>query len=147
MLKRYPVLLILAMTSLFAAGCGQQQAAAPPFDRYQAQQVVDALNAAGATVQNPVQNMTVGRNAPSTFNNRIIFEVPRIAPDGGQVLTFRTSADMQAWQDYITGLRNDPDTRRSVIYVYTKDNVMIQLNANLTNAEATAYNDALQAMN
>ncbi|MCC6616994.1 MAG: hypothetical protein IT320_26215 [Anaerolineae bacterium] len=147
MLKRYPVLLILAMTSLLAAGCGAQEGATPPFDRYQAQQVVDALNAAGATVQNPVQNMTVGRNAPSTFNNRIIFEVPRIAPDGGQILTFRSAGDLQAWQDYITGLRNDPNTRRSVIYVYVKDNVLLQLNANLTNAEATQYGDALQAMN
>jgi len=146
MFKRYLVLLIMAMTSLFAAGCAQQ-AAAPSFDHYQAQQVVDALNAAGATVQNPVQNMTVGRNAPATFNNRIIFEIPRIAPDGGQILTFRTAGDMQAWEDYITSLRNDPDTRRSVIYVYTKDNVMLQLNANLTNEEATQYSAALQAMN
>ena len=146
MFKRYLVLLIMAMTSLFAAGCAQQ-AAAPSFDHYQAQQVVDALNAAGATVQNPVQNMTVGRNAPATFNNRIIFEIPRIAPDGGQILTFRTAGDMQAWEDYITSLRNDPDTRRPVIYVYTKDNVMLQLNANLTNEEATQYSAALQAMN
>ncbi|MBE0689604.1 MAG: hypothetical protein IH587_05720 [Anaerolineae bacterium] len=145
MITRYLVLLVLAMTSL-AAGCAPETAA-PAFDRYQGQQVIDALNAAGAAVQNPVQNMTAGRNAPTTFNNRIIFEIPRMAPDGGQILTFRTRADLQAWEDYITSLRNDPDTRRSVIYVYVKDNVMLQLNANLTNAEATLYSDALQTMN
>ncbi|MCA9902806.1 MAG: hypothetical protein KC547_03025 [Anaerolineae bacterium] len=145
MLKRYLVLLLLTMIG-FVAACTQEPPP-PPFERYEAQQVIDALNAAGATVQAPVQDLVVGRNAPSTFNNRIVFEIPRIAPDGGQILTFRTQADLQAWQDYITGLRNDPNTRRSVTYVFVKDNVMLQLNANLTNAEATQYQSALEAMN
>jgi hypothetical protein len=144
MLKRYLALWAIA---IFALAACAPQATPAPFDRFNSQQVIDALNAAGATIQNPVQDMIVGRDAPVTFAERVVFEVPSIAPEGGQVLIFRTAQDLQAWTDYITSLQANADTRRSVIYVYTNQNALLQLNANLTNAEATRYRDAFLALN
>jgi hypothetical protein len=143
--QRYLALLLLATFGLLTA-CAPE-AAPPPFARYDAQTVIQALNDAGATIQNPIQDMTVGRDAPATFSDRILFEVPRIAPEGGQLIIFRDQADLQAWNDYIDRLRNDPATRRSVIYVYIKDNALLQLSANLTNEESTRYRQAFEAMN
>jgi hypothetical protein len=143
--QRYLALVLLAMLGLVTA-CGQA-APPPPFARYDAQSVIRALNDAGATIQNPIQDTTVGRDAPSTFSDRILFEVPRIAPEGGQILIFRTQGDLQAWVDYIDRLRGDQNTRRSVVYVYVKDNVMLQLSADLTNEEATLYRSAFEALN
>jgi hypothetical protein len=91
--------------------------------------------------------MNVGaRGAPSEFSDRYLFEVPRIAPLGGQVIVFASAQQLQAWQDYIERLRNDSTTRRDVVYVYVKDNVMVQLSASLTTAEANAYRDAVVAL-
>jgi hypothetical protein len=51
------------------------------------------------------------------------------------------------WQDYVAQLRADSTTRRDVVYVYVKNNVMLQVNANLTTEEANAFRDALEGMN
>jgi hypothetical protein len=142
--KRYLALWLMAILMLVACA---PQATPAPFDRFTSTQVIDALNAAGATIQNPVQDMIVGRDAPVTFSERVVFQIPSVAPEGGQVLIFRTAQDLQAWTDYITSLQASADTRRTVIYTYTNQNAMLQLNANLTNAEATRYRDAFLALN
>lgn len=151
MIKQYrvrSVTAILVCLALYLSGCsgvalpGQTPTETPrPFDRFTAQEVVDALIAAGLPLQNVQSDISVGRGAPLTFNERLIFEIPRIAPNGGQVVTFTNAEDMQAWQDWIVGLRSNPDTRRDVIYVYTNQNAIIQLNAGLTNQEANVYRD------
>jgi hypothetical protein len=114
-MRRYLAVLFIAISAL-VSGCANEPPP-PPFDTLTAQEVVDALDAAGATVQNPVADMVVGRDAPSTFSERIVFQIPSIAPEGGQIVIFRTPADLQAWQAYIETLRADPDSRRSVVYV------------------------------
>lgn len=139
-MKRYLAILLIAISAFLAACAGEPPP--PPFDQLTAQEVVDALNAASATVQNPVADMVVGRDAPNTFSERIVFQIPSIAPDGGQIIIFRTSADLQAWQSYIDTLRADPDERRSVIYVYVNQNALLQLNANLLPDEASRYSTA-----
>jgi hypothetical protein len=144
-MKQYLALIILAMSVLLAA-CAPSTPTPPPFNRYTGQNVIDALNAAGAQVQSPVQDRVVGRGAPNTFIDRYLFAHPRIAPDGGQIVIFDTPEALKTWEDFIASLRNDPDTRRDVIYVYIKDNVLLQLSANLTPAEASAYENALMAM-
>src|SRR5262245_18689150 len=132
MMKRYLFLLLLTMTVL-ASGCeslgiGQQQPTAVPFNLYRAQDVIDAFSTAGLQVQNVQRDMAVGRGAPNTFNERFVFEVPRIAPAGGQILVFQTQEDLTAWQDYIAQLRADSETRRDVVYVFVKNNVLLQVN-------------------
>lgn len=151
MVKRYLFILLLTMTALFTGcasiGIGEPTSTPIPFNRYTAQDVISAMSAAGVQAQNVQRDLVVGRGAPSTFIDRYIFEIPRIAPAGGQILIFETPAGLSEWQDYISRLRSDNSTRRDVVYVYVKDNVMLQVNANLTTQEASAYRDALMGMN
>lgn len=139
----------LLLIGLLATGCsgggllGGPTPTVLPFNRLAAQPVLDAFNRAGLGVQNVRRDMLIGRDAPATFSDRYIFEIASIAPNGGQVLVFNTPADLAAWEDYITGLRADPTTRRAVIYVYTHANVLIQVNAALTNQQADAFRTAL----
>jgi hypothetical protein len=150
MAKRYLFLLLLTMTTLVAAceslGIGQQQPTAVPFARFTAQDVVAAFSTAGLEVQGVQRDMAVGRGAPNTFSERYVFEVPRIAPAGGQILVFQSQSDLDAWQQYFAQLRADSATRRDVVYVFVKENVILQVNANLTTQEASAFEDALAGM-
>lgn len=152
MRQQYLPLVLFAILACFGAvGCSilnpPPEATAIPFARHNAEAVFNAFARAGLQMQNPVKEMNVGaRGAPSEFSDRYLFELPRIAPLGGQIIVFATPQQLQAWQDYIERLRNDSSTRRDVVYVYVKDNVMVQLSASLTTAEANAYRDALMAM-
>jgi len=87
--------------------------------------------------------MQVGRDAPTTYNDRYIFEIPSIAPQGGQILIFSSDANMQAWRDYIELLRQDRVTRRDVVYVYENANVMVQVNSNLPVDDANVFRDTV----
>lgn len=149
---RYLVLLVLATLALgVVAGCaslgiGQPTATPTPFNRYTAESVTRAFSTAGLPVQNVERDLVVGRGAPSEFSDRYIFEITRIAPLGGQFIIFQTAEELQAWLNYIETLRADSSTRRDVVYVYTNSNVLLQLNANLTQTEAMAFQQALQSM-
>lgn len=150
MVKRYLFLLLLTMTAL-AAGCaslgiGQPTETPVPFNRHTAQDVFSVLSSAGLEAQNLRRDLVVGRGAPSTFSDRYIFEISRIAPSGGQVLIFETPDGLTEWQEYIATLRANNATRRDVVYVFVRGNVMLQVNANLTTQEANAYRDALMGM-
>ena len=150
MAKRYLFLLLLTMTVLATAceslGVGQPPATAIPFARFNAQDVISAFSTAGLQVQGVQRDMAVGRGAPNTFSERYVFEIPRIAPAGGQILVFQQQSDLTAWQSYIAQLRADSATRRNVVYVYVKENVMLQVNADLTSQEANAFENALDGM-
>jgi hypothetical protein len=143
-MKRYLAAALIAIAMMIAA-CASEPPP-PPFNTLSAQRVVDALNAAGAVVQNPVSDMVVGRNAPNTFAERIVFQIPSIAPEGGQIVIFRTPADLEAWQRYIETQRADPTLRRSLIYVYVNRNALLQLNAGLLPNEAALYSDAFNGI-
>jgi hypothetical protein len=141
------ILFLIALITACASLPGQSPTATPrPFAAFRAEDVITRLNEAGLDIANVRSDTAVGRGAPATFNTRVIFEIPRIAPGGGQVMTFRTPEDLQTWQDYVIGLRSNPETRRDVVYVYVNQNAMLQLNANLTNAEAQAYRDIFLAL-
>lgn len=149
--QQYLALVLFAILTVTAGcsslGLGQPTATPIPFDRYSAQDVFNAFARAGLQIQNPEKATTVlGRGAPTEFRDRYLFEVPRIAPAGGQVIEFANQTELQAWQDYIQQLSSNSATRRDVIYVYVKGNIMLQLNANLTAQEANAYRDALEGM-
>lgn len=150
--RQYLFPLLLAILSL-TVGCesiasiGQPPPPTPlPFNLFTAQQVLAALTSAGLSVQNPQREMLVGRGAPGGFSDRQVFEIDRLAPFGGQVLIFETPEALAEWQTYINGLRANSSTSRDVSYVYVFHNAMLQVNANLTLAEAHAYRDALMAM-
>ena len=68
MMKRYPVILVLATWLLAAcsAFAGQPTPTPVPFFRHTAEEVLAALNSAGLSVQNPQRDIIVGRDAPLT---------------------------------------------------------------------------------
>ena len=153
MKQRYLVLLVLAMLAL--GGCGGSggsifggpaEPTALPFQRHTGQDVLNALGAAGLSVDRPTRDMVVGRDAPTTFSDRYTFEITSVAPNGGQVLVFDNPASMQEWVDFIERLRSDSNTRRDVIYTYVHNNVILQINTNLLPDEANRYKAALEGM-
>lgn len=149
MLKRlFPLLAVLSGLLLSACGgLGNAEPTAVPFNKYTAQDVIRAFNAAGLSIINAQRDMVVGRDAPGRMADRYTFEMADLpAGSGGQILIFDSPETMQAWTDFFTTLRNDPATRSSAIYVFTKDNVILQINSTLMPAQATDYSDALMAM-
>lgn len=150
-MKRYLVLLLLTITAITGGACsslglGQAEPTALPFNRYTAQDVINAIGGAGLVIENVRRDMLIGRDAPSTFSDRYIFEIPRIAPSGGQILVFDSPENLAVWENYIDRLRASAETRRDVVYVYVHANVMLQVNANLTPAEADSFRTALLTM-
>ena len=145
-------LFILIATAALLTGCGanlpfiSQPPTAVPFVQFGAQDVFDAFAEAGLSVDNPERQISAGRDDPGEFSDRYFFEIPRIAPAGGQIVVFDDPQDLAAWQAYIDRLRNDSSTRRNVVYVYVKANVMLQLNNALTANEASAYRQAFEGM-
>ncbi|MDX2163087.1 MAG: hypothetical protein SF162_17355 [bacterium] len=136
------MLLVSGCEALQGAVAPQEPTATPrPWAYFRAEGAAEQMIAAGLPLQNLLTDLAVGRGAPLTFNGRVVFEVPRIAPGGGQIVTFSTPEDLQAWEDWIADLRNDPEQRRSVVYVYVNQNALMQLSADLTNQEAAVYRD------
>jgi hypothetical protein len=153
MRQQYPLLLLLATTAALLTGCGSgllpflNPTPTPiPFVQFSAQDVFDALAAAGVTVESVESVAMPGRDDPAGFSERYAFQVPSIAPAGGQVIVFEQPADLAAWQAYIDGLRGNSATRRSVVYVYFNGNVMLQLNNALNLRDAEAFREAFEAM-
>lgn len=150
MFKRY-LLCLLSATLALLTGCGGLPFGSPtptpiPFGLYSAQDVIEVLLAAGLDVINPAPQVTAGRDEPGEFAERYVFEISSIAPAGGQILIFSSPDQLAAWQAYFDRLRNSSATRRTVVYVYTQHNVMVQLNSLLGNAEAIRYRDALATL-
>ncbi|MCC6803142.1 MAG: hypothetical protein IT319_09675 [Anaerolineae bacterium] len=151
MRQQYLALLLLAMlAAVGASACAVLNPPEPttvPFARFGAQDVFSAFARASLEMRNPEKALVVqGRGAPGEFSDRYLFEIPRIAPAGGQIIVFADAGQMQAWQAYIDKLRSDSDTRRDVVFTYFNQNVMLQLNPMLTNQEAAAYRDAFMGL-
>jgi hypothetical protein len=148
MRKRYPLMTVLAMAAilLLAACGGQTEPTAAPFGRWSIENVRDAFARAGLPVQSLIRDMTAGRDAPLSFSDRYTFVIDQIAPDGGQVLFFNSASGLESWTEYIARLRSDSALRRTVVYVFVKDNVLMQLNADLMPADARAFEAALNSL-
>lgn len=151
-IRQYLFPLLLAILS-FSVGCSAIESigqppppTALPFNLFTAQQVLNALTAANVSIIEPTREMLVGRGAPGGFSDRYVFQIGKVAPFGGQVMTFATPEDLAEWESYVNQLKANSSTARDVSYVYVFHNVMLQVNANLTLNEAHAYRDALTAM-
>ncbi|MBE2272042.1 MAG: hypothetical protein IAE80_27655 [Anaerolinea sp.] len=161
MLKRYLLSVTKAtavlLTLILAAGCSSTEGGALPFVSaptatplpfalFSAQDVFDVFSRAELGVQNIAEQNLPAREDPSSFGERFVFEIQAIAPLGGQIVVFDTPDQLAAWQAYIERLRNSSATRRNVVYVYFRNNLMLQLNNTLTTAQATAFRLAFEEM-
>lgn len=147
MLKRYLVLLVLAIFLNACDSINLQPTATPvPFDKFDVQDVFNAFARAGLPIGGLEQSMLVAREGPTELRDRYVFEIPRIAPAGGQVIIFANAQQRAQWESYIETLRGSSNTRRDVIYTYFHENIMLQLNTGLTNDEANGYRDALLSL-
>jgi len=157
MSKRYLLSLLIAtllLLPLVLTGCGGLSLFGPPtptplpFALFTAQDVFAAFTAAGleTTIAPEDEQIVAGRDDPADYDERVVFQIASIAPLGGQVITFENAEQLAAWQAYIESQRNNSATRRSVVYVYFRNNVMVQLNSSLTNAQAEAFRAALEDM-
>ncbi len=147
MLKRYLALLVIA---IFLAACetlNPQPTVTPiPFDLYDVQDVFTAFARTGLPIGGLEQSLLISREGPTSLKDRWVFEIPRIAPAGGQVVVFANQQQRSEWETYIDTLRADADTRRDVVYTFFHKNIMMQLNSGLTNQESSAYRDALLSL-
>lgn len=147
--KRYLATAILAMLALLVGACDVINPPQPtpiPYEQVDAQEVLNAFARAGLPVDNPTQERLAPRGAPSEFRDRWFFEIPSVAPAGGQIVIFASQEQADAWVEYIERLRNDSLTRRDVVYTYFHENAMLQLNTMLSNADAARYRDAFMGI-
>jgi hypothetical protein len=147
-LKHYLLLLVIAMltASCDSLAVGDPTATPAPYDRHTAQNVFTAFARAGLIAGDLEQNTDVQRDAPRGLGDRWVFSIERIAPAGGQIVIFADPAQQREWEGYIDRLRASTNTRRDVVYTFFHVNVMVQLNAGLTNQEATAWREALLSL-
>ncbi len=142
--RQYLAAAILAMCALLLGACDVLNPPPPtsiPYERLSAQAVFNAFARAGLLIDNPTQERGVPRGVPAQFRDRWLFELPSIAPAGGQIVIFATADQALEWQVYIEQLRRNSNTRRDVVYTYFHLNAMLQLNTTLSNAEAARYRD------
>ncbi|MCK6580108.1 MAG: hypothetical protein L6Q98_18615 [Anaerolineae bacterium] len=147
MFKRYLALLLIAIVLAACEAVNPQPTVTPiPFDRFGVQDVFTTFARAGLPIGGLEQDVTISRDGPRVLKDRWVFEIPRVAPAGGQVIIFADSGQRAEWETYIARLRDDAETRRDVIYTYFHQNIMLQLNTGLTNQEAASYRDALLSL-
>lgn len=148
-LQRYLALILLAM---LASACetlnvgGAPTATPVPYARYTVEDAFAVFARNGLVIDDFQQATDVQRDGPRVLQDRWVFSVPRIAPAGGQIVIFGDASQQGEWVAYIDRLRAVADTRRTVIYTYFQANMMLQLNASLTNAEAAAFEAALRTL-
>ena len=111
-----------------------------PFDALSAQDVFNAFARAGLEIQNPEKKMTCqrARRAERLQRPLPVRNSAHRARRGADHRLCHARINCRRGRHYIDKLRGNSDTRRDVVYIYVKDNVMLQLSANLTNAEAKA---------
>lgn len=133
---------LLLCLSLIAAlaGCGGVSATpTPALHRYTPDDVARVLVPLGASnfANTP---RAANDQSPNTATAQRTFVIPSVAPKGGQVLFFDSAADvagMQAWYARFPDLAP---------YVYTRGNVLLQLNSGVAIAEAERYRAALDTL-
>jgi hypothetical protein len=133
-MKRFGLLAVVLLA--FLAGCGGAS-----FQQYKAADAIAAFQQAGLPAEN-VKDAVRGADvvAPNLAIETKEFTIPAIAPKGGQVQVFKERKDLDTlvnWYAQFPALAP---------YVYTRGNVLVQLNAALPKPEAEKYKAALEAM-
>lgn len=107
------------------------------FKKYNADQVVAAIQKAGLPISDVQVQQIGGTQAPATEVESKQFVIASVAPNGGQILIFDSQSGLDAKKAWYAKY---PDLAP---YVYVKGNAMLQLNSGLPKVEAEKYLNAL----
>lgn len=115
----------------------------PVFAKWNVQQAQDAIIAAGLEFSNPtIMTKNDYGPAPMSATEAIHFLVPSICSDcGGRLYSFANSDDLSLMEHYYTELG-----RQSALFfswVFIKDNILIQINGDLSEEQARKYEKVL----
>ena len=121
--------------------------ATPAFSRWKSSQVVDAFKAAGLEVIQPTL-MTVKDYglSPMAADEGIHFIIPSLCVDcGGRIFSFSTPEDLALMQSYYVSLSKKVSAAL-FSWVFVKDNILVQINGDLPEAQANKYQAALNSL-
>jgi hypothetical protein len=140
---------VLALISLIVLGLFLAGYNVNPFNyqRYKAQDVMNAFTAAGLEVARPTSYGSTGgfgaQQPPFTYVDGFNFTVPSSGPTGsGGITSFSSGSELDKAKTYLS----DQTKTGSIPYrIYTKDNILIYLNVS-SEAKAQSYETALNNM-
>ena len=134
-------LIALALVGvLFLAACG---ASAP---KWTAQQAIDSFKAAGLEAESPQPMTRQDLNVvPYVTDDMIHFLIPSLCPDcGGRVFAVKDEADIAPLKTYYESLGKSSAAFYS--HVLVRDNILVQINGELSDETAAQYRAALESM-
>lgn len=116
----------------------------PQFYRWRAAAVVEAIRQAGLETQNArVMKPDEYGPIPALAAQGVYFSVPSACPAcGGIVLAFNTSQDLETTKLFFTQTRADDNSAVSS-WVFERDNVLLQLSGQMSEAQARQYGAVL----
>lgn len=134
--------LVLLTVSLLISACGGTQR----FEKWSVSQATEAIQQAGLEFQNPrpMAKDDYGL-APMNATEAIRFFLPSLcAGCGGRLYSFSTEEDMDLMEKYYVELGEASAAFFS--WVFTYDNLLIQINGDLSEARAREYEQALKSV-
>jgi hypothetical protein len=141
-------LIELVITATYGPpGSAQSSTLTPsPFVVWDAQQVLDAYLAAGLEVSNPRPMIADDYGlVPMLSLDGVRFYIPSICSDcGGRIMSFADAEKLQIVRDYYGQMGRFSAVLFS--WVFVKDNILVQLNGQLPEANAGEYEAALRNM-
>lgn len=118
----------------------------PPFERYHIGVVVAHFQDSELEFANvsaiPADDTSP---LPKTYTAAMHFAIPSLCPDcGGHVFTFASNEDLQIVHDYYAGMGNAWSALDS--HLFTRANILLQINGDLPNEKAEQYRQALYSL-
>ena len=118
----------------------------PSFARWTADQVGQVLTDQGLEFVSPTPMTKDDYGMAPMLGNGLRFLVPSICSDcGGRLIVFDNQADLEKVRVYYEDLGKQSALFFS--WVFTRDNVLIQINGDLPEEQAMKYKAALEGMN
>jgi len=112
-----------------------------PFFVYHVADVIDAFREAGLPADEGTPDEP-GGPAPSTEAEAYRFLIPSLGPDsGGRAFAFDSQELLDAKKAYYEAF-----TGMLFSWVFTRGNILVQINGSLPKAEADNYNEVLQSI-
>ena len=109
------------------------------FQVYSSQDAIDAFIAAGLEADAPTPLEVDGHSPlPPTFVEALRFQMPSFGDRTGRVFSFESPADLKAVKAYYEGFT---DSQASLVFV--KENLLLQISADVPAGTADAYRSAL----